>query len=77
MGKGSEIRPFYEKTPMLNFRIHMFNVTNKEDVIQGSKSVGFFQFNSFKLNRYIFFFIFYFAKKNQNFKRLARISLSK
>lgn len=39
VGKGSEIRPFYEKAPMVNFRIHMFNVTNKDEVIKGSKFV--------------------------------------
>ena len=36
---GSRLRPFYEKPPFfLNFKAYVFNVTNKEEVMQGSKS---------------------------------------
>lgn len=74
MGKGSDIRPFYEKTPMLNFRIHLFNVTNKDDVIQGSKSIGSSLIELKKVIAIIRFYLF--LKKNRNFKRLDRISSS-
>lgn len=55
MGKGSEARPFYEKTPMLNFRLHLFNVTNKDEVIQGGRVVCciFLLFNWIDLITYL------------------------
>lgn len=35
---GSDIRPLYEKAPFfINFKVHLFNVTNKEEVNEGSK----------------------------------------
>lgn len=35
---GSELRPLYEKTPFfIHFRLRVFNITNKEEVIQGSE----------------------------------------
>lgn len=38
MAPGSKVRPFYEKTPFfLNFRVYVFNVTNKDEMIQGSE----------------------------------------
>lgn len=37
---GSRVRPIYEKPPFFfNFLIYVFNVTNKNEVIQGSKSL--------------------------------------
>lgn len=36
---GSSIRPFYEKAPIfLEFRIFVFNVTNKEEILAGGES---------------------------------------
>lgn len=38
LGNDSKIRPFYEKAPIyLDFRIYVFNVTNKDEVLQGSE----------------------------------------
>lgn len=37
VAKDSKIRPFYEKAPFfVDFRIYVFNVTNKDEVIRGS-----------------------------------------
>lgn len=39
VAKDSKVRPFYEKAPFfVNFRIYLFNVTNKNEVLQGSES---------------------------------------
>lgn len=38
VAKDSKVRPFYEKAPFfIDFRIYLFNVTNKNDVIKGSE----------------------------------------
>lgn len=35
---GSKVRPFYEKAPFfVDFRIYIFNVTNKDEIMQGSE----------------------------------------
>lgn len=35
---GSKLRPLYIKAPIFaDFRVYMFNVTNKDEVIQGSE----------------------------------------
>lgn len=83
VAKGSDLRPLYEKTPFfLNFRFYIFNITNKDDFIQGSKLKevylifqfvnAIFQFSQFSSR----FHCFMFKKRNQNFKRLDRIFLS-
>lgn len=38
LGNDSKIRPFYEKAPIyIDFRIYVFNVTNKDEMLQGSE----------------------------------------
>lgn len=38
VSKESKVRPFYEKAPFfVDFRIYLFNITNKHEVIQGSE----------------------------------------
>lgn len=38
VAKGSKLRPYYIKVPFfINFHVYLFNVTNKDDVIQGSE----------------------------------------
>lgn len=35
---GSEIREFYTKLPFpIDFKVYLFNVTNKDDVMNGAK----------------------------------------
>lgn len=77
LGNDSKIRPYYEKAPIyLDFRIYLFNVTNKEEVIEGGEYyllleiVGFFFFFLKQIS------LFFFLQKNQNWKRLDRISSS-
>lgn len=49
LGNDSKIRSVYEQPPMyLDFRIFVFNVTNKDEVIDGSECLIFVQ----KLNHH-------------------------
>lgn len=74
LGNDSKIRPYYEKAPIyLDFRIYLFNVTNKEEVIEG----GEYYLSNFLLEIVCLAnFIVFFIQKNQNWKRLDRISSS-
>lgn len=54
LGKSSKIRPFYEKAPFyIDFRIYVFNVTNKDEVLKGSEYeiFGFLIRNYFNYRR--------------------------
>lgn len=82
LAPGSRLRPFYEKQPFyLHFLAYVFNVTNKDEVIQGSElnsqSNEFLQMFFTSLNIQLKpLFLFSFHKKNQNFKKSVRIFLS-
>lgn len=35
---GSKVRPFYAKAPFfVDFRVYVFNITNKDEIMQGSE----------------------------------------
>lgn len=62
LGNDSKIRPYYEKAPIyLDFRIYLFNVTNKEEVIEGGEYyllleiVGFFFFFLKQISLFFFY----------------------
>lgn len=40
VAKNSKIRPMYEKAPFfVDFRVYLFNVTNKNEVLKGSENI--------------------------------------
>lgn len=52
---GSSIRPFYEKAPIfLEFRIFVFNVTNKEEILAGGERSHIVWFSMDKLSFFSF-----------------------
>lgn len=56
VAKGSKMREFYEKTPIfLNFLVYIFNVTNKEEFINGSELSKLYLYTEFKHNNFQFF----------------------
>lgn len=49
-GPLNQVRPVYEKMPFyFNFIVRIFNVTNKEDVIQGSECLFVNEFSTVKI----------------------------
>lgn len=52
VAKDSKVRPFYEKAPFfVDFRIYLFNVTNKNDVIKGSELFSLFSRKIIKFDK--------------------------